>query len=176
MKRFFSPLALSVFLITSAAAMTSCQQQNASLPEEQQISSGETENPAETKTAAVEEAGNNAIAKETTVDAEAKECEAIYAKNCKECHTLAPPATSAPSIVALAGQYRARYSKKEGAVADMVSYMKAPSIGKSILGPKTFERFGIMPAMTLPDEELEKVAGWLWDQYDPNFEGDGDCQ
>lgn len=172
MKRFFSPLALSALVIASATTFSACQQQK-----EPVATPASNEAPAETSTEAVSEDNTAAIAKkEAAEEAALKEGEAIYQKSCQSCHSMAPPAKSAPAIIALAGQYRARYSKKAGAVADMVSFMKEPSIGKSILGSNTFERFGLMPAMSLPDEELEKVAGWLWDQYDPNFEGDGDCQ
>lgn len=171
MKRFFSSLALSALVIASATTFSACQQQK-----EPVATSVSNEAPAETSTETVSEDNAAAIAKKEAAEAASKEGEAIYQKSCQSCHSMAPPAKSAPAIIALAGQYRARYSKKAGAVADMVSFMKAPSVGKSILGSSTFERFGLMPAMSLPDEELEKVAGWLWDQYDPNFEGDGDCQ
>ena len=171
MKRFFSSLALSALVIASATTFSACQQQK-----EPVATSVSNEAPAETSTETVSEDNAAAIAKKEAAEAALKEGEAIYQKSCQSCHSMAPPAKSAPAIIALAGQYRARYSKKAGAVADMVSFMKAPSVGKSILGSSTFERFGLMPAMSLSDEELEKVAGWLWDQYDPNFEGDGDCQ
>ena len=168
MKRFFSSHTLSALLIASIAAFSGCQQQTGPVSEKQPETPVQSEVPAETSTEATSADNSEALAQ--------KEAEAIYQKSCQSCHSMAPPAKSAPSIIALAGQYRARYSKKAGAVADMVSYMKAPAVGKSILGPSTFERFGLMPALSLPDEELEKVAGWLWDQYDPNFEGEGDCQ
>ena len=168
MKRFFSSLTLNTLLIASAAAFSACQQQPGPVSEKQPETPVKSEAPTKTNTEIASEDNAEAIAK--------KEAEAIYQKSCQSCHSMSPPAKSAPSIIALAGQYRARYGKKAGAVADMVSFMKDPAIGKSILGPQTFERFGLMPAMSLTDEELEKVSGWLWDQYDPNFEGEADCQ
>ena len=39
-----------------------------------------------------------------------------------------------------------------------------------------FVSAGLMPAMSMPDEELAKVSGWLWDQYDPNFDTRGNCR
>lgn len=176
MKRFFSSLALGALIIASATTFSACQQQNGPSPEEPAATSVSNEAPAETSTETVSEDNTAAIVKKEAADAALQEGEAVYQKSCQSCHSMAPPAKSAPSIIALAGQYRARYSKKAGAVADMVSFMKEPSVGKSILGSSTFERFGLMPAISLPDEELEKVAGWLWDQYDPNFEGGGDCE
>ncbi len=176
MKRFFPTLALGALLITSATTFSACQQQSAPSSEEQSGAPAKAEVSPETKAKAVSEDNAEDIAKKETAEIAQKEAEAIYQNNCQSCHAMAPPAKSAPAIIALAGQYRARYSKKAGAVADMVSFMKEPAVSKSILGSGTFERFGLMPAMSIADEELEKVAGWLWDQYDPNFEGDADCQ
>ncbi len=172
MNRFFSFLVPGALLIASAVSFSACQQPENSVSEQPAAGSPLAEVTKEAETEAASEDNSAALAQK---EAET-EAEAIYQNSCQSCHSMAPPAKSAPAIIALAGQYRARYSKKAGAVADMVSFMKEPSIGKSILGSSTFERFGLMPAMSLPDEELEKVAGWLWDQYDPNFEGDADCQ
>jgi len=175
MKRFFSPFALSALLIASATAFTACQQQSDPV-NEQQETAVTNEVPAETTTGNAAEKNSEAIAKKEAALAAAKEAETIYQKNCSSCHSLTPPAKSSPPIIAIAGQYRARYGKKSGAVADMVSFMKEPSIGKSVFGSKTFERFGLMPAISLTDKELEMVSEWVWDQYDPNFEGAADCQ
>ncbi len=175
MKRFFSPLALSALLIASTMSFSACQQQNSPVNEKEQ-EKAVTEAPAESSTGNVTEEDSEAIAKKEAALASAKEAEAIYQQSCSSCHSLTPPAKIAPPIIAIAGQYRARYGKKSGAVADMVAFMKEPSVGKSVFGPKTFERFGLMPVMSLTDKELEMVSGWLWDQYDPNFEGAADCQ
>lgn len=175
MKRFFSPLAFSVIFIALSVALSSCQEQKPATPEEQTAAPAITDDQKEKPDAASEKSMDDAAAKEAALALQ-EEGEAIYQANCQSCHTMTPPAKSAPPIVTLAGQYRLRYSKKASAVDDMVFYMKNPSVGLSILGSKTFERFGIMPALSLPDEELKKVAGWLWDQYDPTFQGDGDCQ
>ncbi|MCG8343825.1 MAG: cytochrome c [Chlorobiales bacterium] len=176
MKRVFSPHTLSTILIASATFFTACQQQSAPVPEKQSGTTVESEASSKTVTEIDSDGNREALAKKEAEEAALKEGEAIYRKSCQSCHSLSPPAKSAPSIIALASQYRSRYSKKAGAVADMASFMKAPAVEKSILGAGTFERFGLMPPVTLPDDELEKVAGWLWEQYDPDFEGGGDCQ
>ena len=176
MKRYFSPFTLSALLIASATTFSACQKQTGPVNEQQQEKAVTTEVQAEKTSENDADENSEAIAKKDAALAAAKEAEAIYHKSCSSCHPLTPPAKSAPAIIAIAGQYRARYGKKSGAVADMVSFIKEPSIGKSVFGSKTFERFGLMPAMSLPDKELEMVSEWLWDQYDPNFEGVADCQ
>lgn len=102
--------------------------------------------------------------------------EELYTASCQSCHSMRPPAKAAPPIVGLAARYRTVYGNKEDAVEAMVSFMKTPDAGKSALGSRAIQRFGLMPAMSLSDEELEGVSGWLWDQYDPNFEPRGNCR
>ena len=111
----------------------------------------------------------SATAAENTV-ADQLSGEQLYQRNCEVCHSMHPPAKTAPPIVRLASRYRMLYGNKEDAVNAMVSFMKTPDASKSVLMPRVIERFGLMPAMSLPDEELEKVAGWLWDQYDPTYD------
>lgn len=95
--------------------------------------------------------------------------EELYARDCQVCHSMRPPAKTAPPILGIASRVRTVYGNKDDAVAAMVSFMKAPDAANTSLGPQAIQRFGLMPAMSMPDEELEKVAGWLWDQYDPDF-------
>ncbi len=111
---------------------------------------------------------NAAVAGENKSDG-ALSGEELYARDCQVCHSMRPPAKSAPPIVGLASRFRTVYGNKDDAVAAMVSFMKAPDAANTSLGARAIQRFGLMPAMSMPDEELEKVAGWLWDQYDPNF-------
>jgi len=99
----------------------------------------------------------------------------IYEQNCRSCHAMKPPATSAPPIVALASRYRTAYSTRDEAVEAMTGFMKAPTEKQALLGRGAIKRFGLMPAMTISDAELNAVSGWLWDQYDPGFDT-GKCR
>ena len=100
----------------------------------------------------------------------------LHERNCAVCHSMRPPAKTAPPIVGLAARYRTVYGNKADAVAAMVSFMKKPDAANTALGPRAIKRFGLMPVMSMTDEELEKVSGWLWDQYDPNFDTRGNCR
>ena len=117
----------------------------------------------------------SAIASEKT-GKEVLSGEQIYARNCEICHSMRPPAKTAPPIVGLASRFRKVHGNKEDAVTAMVSFMKKPDAASTALGPRAIKRFGLMPAMSMPDEELAKVSGWLWDQYDPNFDTRGNCR
>ncbi|ACF45325.1 cytochrome c class I [Prosthecochloris aestuarii DSM 271] len=105
----------------------------------------------------------------STVSADGK---VLYEQHCQVCHSMQAPAKTAPPIIGLSSRYRQVFGNRDEAVSAMVAFMKSPSAEKSSLGPNALNRFGLMPAMTLGDEELTSVAGWLWDQYDPEFDLD----
>lgn len=140
-----------VLLIASLSTVSACQQNGTTSSE-----------------GLAERAMKSTIAAENRTG-EAISGEELYTRNCEVCHSLRPPAKTAPPIAGLASRFRTVYGNKDDAVAAMVSFMKAPDAANTSLGPQAIQRFGLMPAMAMPDEELEKVAGWLWDQYDPNF-------
>ncbi|ANT64055.1 MULTISPECIES: c-type cytochrome [Prosthecochloris] len=96
--------------------------------------------------------------------------EALYQQSCRACHGMMPPAQIAPPIPALANRYRQVYGSKDKAVAAMASFMAAPSTDKALLGRGAMQRFGLMPPIALEQKDLETVAGWVWDQYDPDFD------
>lgn len=158
MKRFFLPFTAGVAITAALTAVPMTLQPFTSRAPEQErgfISSA----------AAAENMENGA-----------QNAEELYTASCQVCHSMHPPAKTAPPIVGLAARYRTVYGNKEDAVKAMVSFMKTPDAGKSALGSRAMQRFGLMPAMSLSDEELERVSGWLWDQYDPNFEPRGNCR
>lgn len=101
--------------------------------------------------------------------------EAIYQQSCRACHSMTPPAQIAPPIPALANRYRQVYGSKEKAVEAMASFMASPSTGEAVLGRGALKRFGLMPPIALEQQDLETVAGWVWDQYNPNFDT-GSCR
>jgi hypothetical protein len=52
--------------------------------------------------------------------------------------------------------------------AYLVACFKKPDKQKSI-DPQAITRFGLMPAIALPDAELRAVAEWFWSQSNPAF-------
>ncbi|WP_233570434.1 c-type cytochrome [Prosthecochloris sp. ZM_2] len=92
---------------------------------------------------------------------------AIYERHCMMCHSMAPPPVAAPPVRGVSYHYREAFENREDAVAHMVGFMKNPDPERAVCDPEAIERFGLMPAMTLPDDELRAVSVWFWDQYDP---------
>ncbi|MBN1278668.1 MAG: cytochrome c [Chlorobium sp.] len=93
---------------------------------------------------------------------------AVFEKNCSICHSITLPPKSAPPIVPVASIYHRQFTTKTAGVNHMVTFMKSPSKSASKVDPEAISRFGLMPAMELGDAELKAVAGWVWDQYNPN--------
>ncbi len=92
---------------------------------------------------------------------------AVFYKSCAVCHSYGPPPKTAPPMLGISQHYHENFkdADTEKAVAYMVDFMKKPSKEKSMLLPIGLEKWGLMPAMNLPDEELRAVAYWTWQIY-----------
>lgn len=102
--------------------------------------------------------------------ASAERGEALFEQVCTECHTLTPPPNLAPPMMAVIGHYRAAFDDRDQAIEAMVAYIQSPDPERSRLGAMAVERFGLMTAQTLPEEDLLAVTGWLWDSYDAELD------
>ncbi len=91
----------------------------------------------------------------------------IFNKNCSVCHSVAPPPKSAPPIMPIANRYHLKFKTKKEGVNHLVAYLKSPNKNDAV-DPQAVTRFGLMPALNLSDSELIAVAGWVWNQYNPN--------
>jgi cytochrome c len=100
----------------------------------------------------------------------------LYDKHCSVCHSMTPPPKSAPPILGITRHYHEAFNDREKGVNHMEEFMKKPDVKHSKLEAAAMTRFGLMPVMSLSDKELEMVAGWVWDSYDPNFKSPGNCK
>lgn len=92
---------------------------------------------------------------------------AVFEKSCSLCHTYGPPPKIAPPMVGISQHYHENFkdADTEKAVAHMVDFIKNPSKEKSMLLPIGLEKWGLMPPMNLPDEDLRAAAYWIWQVY-----------
>jgi len=92
---------------------------------------------------------------------------AVFDKSCSLCHSYGPPPKIAPPMVGISQHYHDNFTnaETEKAIAHMVDFIKNPSKEKSMLLPIGLEKWGLMPAMNLPDEDLRAVAYWTWQVY-----------
>ena len=94
----------------------------------------------------------------------------LFEQVCTNCHTLTPPPNLAPPMMGVIGHYRDAFDDRDEALDAMVAYLQAPDPEASKLHSMAIERFGIMPAQPLPEEDLRTVTAWLWDGYDPELD------
>ncbi|ACD90623.1 hypothetical protein Clim_1577 [Chlorobium limicola DSM 245] len=92
--------------------------------------------------------------------------ESIYRSSCMVCHSLAPPPKAAPPVKGLARHYREEFASKREAVNHMVAFMQKPDASKAVCHEEAIRRFGLMPAMSMPESDLRAVSEWVWDQFD----------
>ncbi len=96
--------------------------------------------------------------------------QAIFDKNCSVCHSVNPPPKAAPPIVPLATRYRQAFPAKQDGVKHIAAFLKAPSKNKAI-DQNAVSRFGLMPPIAISEKELQTVADWVWEQYNPAMRG-----
>lgn len=93
----------------------------------------------------------------------------LYRRHCSSCHSMTPPPETAPPVVGLAHFYHKAFDDREAGIRHIMEFIAHPEPGKSKLRAPAIARFGLMPPVELPKEELRRVAEWLWDSYDPAF-------
>ena len=87
---------------------------------------------------------------------------AIFERVCVACHyaTELDPLVAAPPVFAVKHHY-ADFSDREGFVAAIAAYVRAPSEAASRM-PEALGRFGLMPAQEITEAEARAVAAYLY--------------
>ena len=104
-----------------------------------------------------------------SASAEMTDGERLYKRYCKRCHSMGPPPKFGPPVKGIAIHYRDAFADKKKAVEHMVAFMQHPDASLSKCRPEAVRRFGLMPAMNLPEKELRTVSDWFWEQFDPEL-------
>lgn len=92
----------------------------------------------------------------------------IYDNVCATCHTLVPPPTLAPPMSHIVRQYRQVLPNDQAVASRIVEFVRAPSAERALMPEQARERFGLMPAQQLPDNQLRAVAAYVLTLRDPN--------
>lgn len=91
----------------------------------------------------------------------------IFQATCSACHSTDPPPVNAPPMSHVAMHYRERYPDRAEALAAMAAYVRAPAEERSALPARAIQRFGVMPALPLPADQLHAVSAYVWSLADP---------
>jgi len=93
----------------------------------------------------------------------------LFERHCVMCHSLTRPKDPknmvAPAIAGVMFHVKERYPNKEDAVRFIVDYVRSPSHDKALC--PSVKRFGLMPPINLPKEDLEAIASYLFDNFPP---------
>jgi mono/diheme cytochrome c family protein len=92
----------------------------------------------------------------------------VYDAVCATCHTVVPPATLAPPMSHVVRHYRQALPNDEVVVARITEFVRTPSAERSLMPAHARERFGLMPAQQLSDNQLRAVAAYVMTLADPN--------
>ncbi len=93
----------------------------------------------------------------------------LFERYCVSCHSTTRPKDRskmvAPAISGVMFHIKERFKNRDEAVAFIVDYVRHPSRDKALC--PSVRRFGVMPALNLPEDELRAIAEYLWETYPP---------
>ena len=118
----------------------------------------------------------------TTATIQAQNGEEIFKAKCAACHMLSMPKDHsnlmAPPMPKVVMKVSMVHPEKKDFVAFVSKYITAPNIADAICMKPAIKKFGLMPAIgkTMPAEEKEKVATWLFDSVKKATMDDKGCQ
>ncbi|MGD8913285.1 MAG: cytochrome c [Candidatus Thiodiazotropha sp.] len=92
----------------------------------------------------------------------AKEGQALFEKYCIACHQIQGPPKIAPPVFGVINHVRNVYPEREAFVKRIVDWVDKPD-PKDALMPGAVLRFGIMPKLGYPREDVRKIAEFLYD-------------
>ena len=86
---------------------------------------------------------------------------ALFASTCGGCHTLLPPAKAAPPMAVVMRRYALVYPRAEDTRAAMVFWVRNAKAEWSAMPRGAIEEHGVMPALDLPVEQVERIVDYL---------------
>ena len=93
--------------------------------------------------------------------------ETLFKQYCMSCHWSAPDPSKkdkmlAPPIVRVVQHYKGTYSDKKDFVNAVVNWANKPN-QDAVLMPGAARKFGLMPPLPIGNDNLEKIAGYIFD-------------
>ncbi len=86
----------------------------------------------------------------------------VFETLCATCHSMNPPALKAPPMLMVAGHYVEARSTEDAAMAAMKEWLRGPDSTKSLLPAHAIQRFGLMPPLALPADDIDAVVAYVF--------------
>jgi len=86
----------------------------------------------------------------------------LFESLCMSCHVVSGQPTIAPPVFGMKNHVMKAYPSREDFINYIVDWVKQPDASRSLM-PGAVRRFGVMPALPYPEEQVRKVAGFLYD-------------
>ena len=87
---------------------------------------------------------------------------------CAACHLEQASPKLAPPLSQVSRVYRAALTEREAVVARMTAWIKGPNKNRALMPASDIRRFGLMPALPLPDEQLRSASTFVWTLSEPS--------
>ncbi len=100
-------------------------------------------------------------------DTTQQEGQNLFKQYCISCHLTVPDSSKkdkmlAPPIVRVVQHYKGTYSDKKDFVKAVVNWANQPN-QKAVLMPGAARKFGLMPPMPIGNDNLKKIANYMFD-------------
>ena len=86
----------------------------------------------------------------------------LFESLCMSCHVVSGKPTVAPPVFGVKNHVIQAYPRRDDFINYIVQWVKQPDASRSLM-PGAVRRFGVMPALPYPDEQVRKIATFLYD-------------
>jgi len=94
--------------------------------------------------------------------AELAEGQRLFDAVCSQCHSLDAPPNLAPPMSHVARHLSQAFDTEEAFRGHIRSFVRSPDAERSVMPPHAIERFGLMPALPLPEPLLDQISAYVW--------------
>ncbi len=91
-----------------------------------------------------------------------EEGKALFESLCMSCHIVSGRPSVAPPVFGMKNHVIQAYPRREDFINYIVQWVNNPDASRTLM-PGAVRRFGLMPALPYPEEQVRKVAAFLYD-------------
>ena len=86
----------------------------------------------------------------------------LFVRHCASCHKMKGPPQNAPPVFGVVNHVKQRFPGRWAFVERIVSWVKEPRLEDALM-PGAIRRFGLMPKLDIPENEVRLIAEYLYD-------------